>query len=234
MSTFAQDAIAPRKVGLPLLVGIAVLPIVFVWFLLRKGHGNIERLVGFSWLAFVCLMAALAHSPQSTEPPASTATTDDTATPGTSSPNIIANSDAPAWTYSENKDEMRGSTEKFAEIVSTNVLHFRFPYSGGSVGHVAIRKSPQFGIDVMLGITNGQFICSEYRADHVNIKFDDGPIKKYSCTTPSDGDPKTLFLRPTGALIKSFKNSRSAIIEAPFYQEGMQQLHFNTRGLRWP
>lgn len=51
MSTFTP-AVAPpqRKVGILLFIGILFLPIIFVWFLLRKGHTTLARVLGFGWL----------------------------------------------------------------------------------------------------------------------------------------------------------------------------------------
>lgn len=45
-----------RKVGLPLAIGIFLLPIVFAWFLVRKGHSVASRIIGFVWLALVLLV----------------------------------------------------------------------------------------------------------------------------------------------------------------------------------
>jgi len=41
-----------------LLIGIALLPFLFVWCLLRTGYSRTERVVGFSW-AMLALLAAL-------------------------------------------------------------------------------------------------------------------------------------------------------------------------------
>lgn len=40
-----------RSVGFGLGVGIFLVPLVFVWFLLRKGHSTTSRVIGFAWLA---------------------------------------------------------------------------------------------------------------------------------------------------------------------------------------
>ncbi|MCJ1886086.1 OB-fold putative lipoprotein [Pseudomonas sp. LA21] len=45
-----------RKVSILLIIGIAVFPYVFVWFLLRKGHSGLARAIGFGWLAFCIYM----------------------------------------------------------------------------------------------------------------------------------------------------------------------------------
>lgn len=45
-----------RPVSLLLGLGIFVMPYIFVWFLLRKGHSTTSRITGFSWL-FVMLLS---------------------------------------------------------------------------------------------------------------------------------------------------------------------------------
>jgi hypothetical protein len=40
------------QVGPLLGFGIFILPIIFVWFLLRDGHSLRSRVIGFCWLAF--------------------------------------------------------------------------------------------------------------------------------------------------------------------------------------
>lgn len=39
-----------RMVSLPIFLGIVVFPLIFVWFLLRKGHTTQSRVMGFAWL----------------------------------------------------------------------------------------------------------------------------------------------------------------------------------------
>ncbi|KAF4557355.1 MULTISPECIES: hypothetical protein [Pseudomonas] len=42
--------------GILLVLGIFFVPFVFVWFLLRKGHSNLSRFIGFGYLAGVFLL----------------------------------------------------------------------------------------------------------------------------------------------------------------------------------
>lgn len=44
-----------RSVGLWLGLGVFLFPVIFVWFLLRQGHSNTSRLVGFSWFALMVI-----------------------------------------------------------------------------------------------------------------------------------------------------------------------------------
>lgn len=60
----AEEAANPsadpqRQVGPALAVGILLLPGLFVWALLRKGYSAQERALGFGWLTFLLIAAAL-------------------------------------------------------------------------------------------------------------------------------------------------------------------------------
>lgn len=51
MSTVTTGAHTPqRKVGILFFIGILFIPIIFSWFLLRKGHTTLARILGFGWL----------------------------------------------------------------------------------------------------------------------------------------------------------------------------------------
>lgn len=66
------DVTAPvkRQVGFLLGVGIVFIPMIFSWFLLRKGHSVLSRIIGFGWL-ILSLLVVLGSS--STPTTASTA-----------------------------------------------------------------------------------------------------------------------------------------------------------------
>jgi hypothetical protein len=57
-----------RKVGFLLGVGILLMPLVFVWLLLRRGYSTFARLMGFGWL--VALTILIATAPEGVESPA--------------------------------------------------------------------------------------------------------------------------------------------------------------------
>ena len=46
----------PRKVELWLKIMVFLLPAFFVWFLLRRGHSAMQRLIGFAWLGLLILL----------------------------------------------------------------------------------------------------------------------------------------------------------------------------------
>ena len=53
-----------RKVGFLLGIGIFLIPFIFVWFLLRKGHSNVSRAIGFGWLAVLVIISMIPKAPE--------------------------------------------------------------------------------------------------------------------------------------------------------------------------
>lgn len=136
------------------------------------------------------------------------------------------------WEYSQDKDEMRGTTTYYANVDSSNELQFGFPYEGGHAT-LHLRQRPQDGLNVIVTIA-GQFTCASYMDGHVSVKFDDGPIQRFGCAEPSDGGTGTLFILGAKRFVDDLKKSRRVVIEADFYQNGGQQMDFDTQGLQWP
>ena len=46
-----------RQVGILLAIGIILMPYIFAWFTLRRGHSFISRFTSFSWAAFLFFIA---------------------------------------------------------------------------------------------------------------------------------------------------------------------------------
>lgn len=92
--TFRNDhraADSDRKVSVPLAIGIAFLPGLFVWFLLRSGHSTRARAVGFGWAGFLVLLTTfVSRVPNPTLQPVARSA----ALPAASSPSPIAMSKA--------------------------------------------------------------------------------------------------------------------------------------------
>jgi hypothetical protein len=55
MTLVEHEQAEDRKVSAALAIGILLMPLVFVWFTLRKGHSTLSRILSFLWLivAFV-------------------------------------------------------------------------------------------------------------------------------------------------------------------------------------
>ena len=88
----AESSPSKRGVSVLLGLGILVLPIFFVWSLLRKGHSTTARFLGFGWLALGLLFLTYLNSFQSERP---TRLQPDAASDGTVQAD--ANSTESAW-----------------------------------------------------------------------------------------------------------------------------------------
>lgn len=134
------------------------------------------------------------------------------------------------WQISDVDDEMDGMGH-YAQITATNGLVFDFPYQGGSIVSLTIRRV-KGETNAFLSVSKGQFV-SDYSNPMVRIKIDNKPTASYSTSAASDGSPDVLFINSAQRLIGALRGSKRATIEAQFYQEGNHKMEFNTKGFVW-
>ncbi|WP_273620676.1 hypothetical protein [Neisseria subflava] len=138
------------------------------------------------------------------------------------------------WNYGENKDEMRNQTSHWASIQSENTTEFDFPYNGGSKLEITIRKNPEYGNDLIIGISKGQFTCG--LGCKMKVKFDDGDIQTFNMVGSDSGNHDIIFINGSKSVTnftKNLKKSKKAIIEVEFFQAGARQFKFDVSGLKW-
>ena len=136
------------------------------------------------------------------------------------------------WTYSTEKDEMRGTESNFAQVEAHDTINLDFPY-GEQRGRILVRKSAKFGFDVLVGVPSGQVMCNSFSNSHISVKFDSSPIRKYGCTDASDGSSSMVFIEGAKGFLANLKKSKRVVIEAEFFQNGLQQMTFETANLKW-
>lgn len=139
------------------------------------------------------------------------------------------------WNYESEIDEMDGSTTKRAIITSSNIVEFDPPYESGSTLSICIRKTKKYGTDIMISISNGQFVSSEYNGtNYVTVRFDNNAPIKFTTVEPSDYSNDLLFLQNPKKFIKLAKNAKTIKIEAPFFNDGWRVFRFNAKKpLKW-
>lgn len=136
------------------------------------------------------------------------------------------------WKYSESVDEMTDKTAYFATIESDNSVDFEFPYDGGSTLSFTIRQSPQYGNDMYIRISKGQFNPG-ISGTKIKVRFDDNEAISVNCVEPSDYSTDLLFLKGYDKLLKQIKDSKSMKINVEFFNEGTRTFTFNIQGLEW-
>lgn len=132
------------------------------------------------------------------------------------------------WDYAQQIDEMRGKITKTASLHAEDLIHFGFPY-GDETATLIVRNSPVHGKDVLLAISNGQFMC-DMDGSSVTVKFDDKKPTLFATNGPSDHSSTIIFIQNYTKFVSELEKSNQLIIEAEFYQEGHRQIKFNTQG----
>lgn len=139
---------------------------------------------------------------------------------------------ASAWQYSEQIDEMTDKNTYCAYTVSTNEVTFDFPYEGGSSLTFTIRDSPQYGKDMYIRISKGQF-NAKYNGTKIKVRFDDDPAFDVYCNESSDLSMDILFLRGYNKILPKLKKAKTMKIAAEFFNEGVRTFTFDVEGLEW-
>lgn len=135
------------------------------------------------------------------------------------------------WQFQEDVDKMTSKTVKYASIDANEELEFNFPYNGGSIATLNIRKKDG-GNDIYLQVSKGQF-NGTFDGGQIRIKFDDEQPKKFSFVAPSDGSADMIFINSEKAIISKLKNTKKIIIETEFFNEGNRQIEFDVAGFKW-
>ena len=202
---------------------------------LRKSTGCILAIGVVALLGVVGVIGSSSSQKaagSASSPSSATATGDGSSDP-TATPSQLNAAPTSKWTYTESSDEMRGTKSHSASLVSDNELDFKFPYSGGSSATLTLRKGATHGLNVILRMEKGQFLCNEYNHPTISVKFDKGPIKRFGCSESSDNSTGVLFIDSESKFVAGLKRSKTLTIEAEFFQEGARQLNFTTSGLNW-
>jgi len=135
------------------------------------------------------------------------------------------------WNYSDDINKMDDSKISYARLSSTNNLNLSAPYDGDNEAHITVRKK-EGSNNVILQIDKGQFMGDVY-GTNIRVRFDTNKPEQYYCSKSSDDDPAVLFISSANKFISKLKKSNKVLIEAVVYQDGTQQLEFNTTGFKW-
>jgi invasion protein IalB len=213
--------------------------IASIWFIVRpspslpiyatRGRAIATGAVIFIGLPIIAAVTGLSKMASSPTKAAASQTADSGSTTDGNGQAAVAATPASPWTYNETKDEMRGTTTKFAQTLSNET----FPNSIG-VGDeqntvLEVQKQPK-GYDVDINNPNLQFTCGSLVTKQVTVKFDDGPIEHYDCTG-SVGDKFGLAYLTTGdRFVSKLRTAKRVMIEAEVFQRGDVQMSFNVGG----
>jgi len=216
-----------KQMGLPLAVGIVFIPLIFSWFSLKKEYSIKAKIASMSWLVISCFIVFSGQFSGNQNQTHSSSTA--AAQSQESAPKqleVIQN-----WEYTEDFDKMRNTTSYWATATSLETKNFGFPYTDVKQ-QIVLRQRPSDGFNILITLTHGQYSCG-YDGCSINVKFDDGPIKKYSVTRASDLASGTLFIVNKSGFLSKLKQSSKVMIESDFFQHGPETFEINVLGLEW-
>ena len=136
------------------------------------------------------------------------------------------------WVYTEDYDQMNEDTIYFATCTSQNTKYFKFPYDGGSLLYLIVRKMNGKN-EVLVQISKGQIQSSIGGNEYIRFKFDDNKPEAYYYNNAADGSTNYVFLNQSSKLIAKLRKSKKVKIDLPIFQEGRPVFEFSTEGLEW-
>ncbi|WP_460962345.1 hypothetical protein [Spirosoma litoris] len=137
---------------------------------------------------------------------------------------------AGTWRYERTTDRVGNPVYK-ASITSPRLLEFSFPYAGGSIATLTIRKR-ESGTHVYIQVSKGQFNRS-FQGGKADVRFDGNPVVPYAFSAAENGSANIIFFDSEKALIDKLKTTKKMTVDVAFAGQGQRQIEFITAGLVW-
>ena len=135
------------------------------------------------------------------------------------------------WKYSDEEDKMTSQKTFFATLVANEQLNLKMPYDGGVTVSLMIRSKNKSN-DVILNLSKGQFMTGINGQD-IRVRFDSAKVETIHCSGANDGSTENLFIMPANKFLAKLKKAKKVLIEAELFDNGSQQMEFNTDGFKW-
>lgn len=144
---------------------------------------------------------------------------------GTPSTEKLA-ANATGWQY-----EKTGDTALKATLSSENLPQFPYPFAGGSVVTLGIRKKDE-DTYVYLEVSKGLFTRS-FQSGRARVQFDTQSPVTYTLTAAANGRANIVFFNSEQKLINQIKASKTMIVRTEFAGQPTIEARYKTAGLRW-
>ncbi len=139
---------------------------------------------------------------------------------------------ASTWTYSDESDALHDTKTHLACTTSTNLAELSPPYTSVAA-RLCIRRNAGGGVDVLVKLEgDGQILCGIEECSTA-VRFDKGKINHFPSVGAADNSSNVIFLNRTSAFISALKRSSHTAIQLRFFQNGDQNLEFETSNLKW-
>ena len=208
------EQLAKRKKINKRILLFLVLPVAIIWIIILLVPKDDKKIQSASQLTDTTASA----------PPASPI---DTSKMSMSNPTV-----AGSWVYSADTDQLTSKPIYIAQIQANDPLELASPYDQGeNDAFLGVRKKAG-KMDAWIFIQQGQFMPEVY-GENIKIRFDDDQPETFSCSGSADDDSRYLFFDSPQRLIAKLKKAKKVIVQALIYDNGNQQMVFNTEGFEW-
>lgn len=134
------------------------------------------------------------------------------------------------WNVSKSIDEMTDKEVVTAIAYSSNKAQFDFPYDGGSILRMYVRKIEN-KLDVFFYISKGQFDCNSYTGtDKITIRFGEEPAISYKACESATHDSQYIFIAKSSdarAILEKCKSAKDIKVQVSFFSQGSRVFNFN-------
>lgn len=134
------------------------------------------------------------------------------------------------WVYTSHEDAMTSQKSHHAEVRSTNIHEFEFPYHRPQRARLTLRDHPRYGKDVIFAIERGQLQCSSYSGCDVMVRFGDAPARRYSANGPEDSSSEMLFFENQADFRRRMQGVDVVRISTSIYKQGSPIWEFDVSG----
>lgn len=141
-------------------------------------------------------------------------------------------SELAAWQYNRQMDAISGKEVLTATTRSLNTLKLSTSFAGQQRAQLQFRQHPRWGLDAILSLERGQFLCG-MDGCAIEARFDDSPPTSFHGAEPADQSSTALFLQPASRLLALAKKSKRLVLEATISENGAQTFEFDLAGLQW-
>ena len=131
------------------------------------------------------------------------------------------------WEYSQGADSMGKAAIRQAQVLSSNVVEFDFPYAGAQHATISLRSHPRHGKDVIFSIERGQIQCPSYDDCTVVVRFDDETAANYPAVGAEDNSGETIFIRNYARFVEKVAKAKRVRISVPVFQQGAPVFEFD-------
>jgi hypothetical protein len=118
-----------------------------------------------------------------------------------------------------------------ASVTSVNRLNFPFPYSGGSVVTLTLKRRTD-GPLVSLSVDKGLFNRS-YQNGRAQVRFDGGRVVQFSLVAAANGRANIVFVEKAPAFIRQLRSCARLRVQLVFAGQPTREVEFVTQGLKW-